>query len=329
MKISVIREKNRFNPCFLGSCSPRGTCLGWAAMTLGFNPCFLGSCSPSSSPIGGVYVETSVSILVFLDLALRGSAHALKLLHILFQSLFSWILLSEDHDTLFDIVHRKSFNPCFLGSCSPRMAAERLDASLREFQSLFSWILLSEHEVCGSILSWQSVSILVFLDLALRAHFSYRPDQEGKSFNPCFLGSCSPSTGSWDFSLLPPKFQSLFSWILLSECGNPPTNLWGALAVSILVFLDLALRVYRIWGFSDHILIVSILVFLDLALRVRESPDELVRSLSCFNPCFLGSCSPRIGPYDPGLSTGEFQSLFSWILLSEYIGSGASRIISS
>ncbi len=62
--------------------------------------------------------------------------------------------------------------------------------------------------------------------------------------------------------------------------------------VSILVFLDLALRDPALRPPFSSIR-VSILVFLDLALRVGIVAEDS-REFYGFNPCFLGSCSPSI-----------------------------------
>ncbi len=110
-------------------------------------------------------------------------------------------------------------------------------------------------------------------------------------------------------------FQSLFSWILLSEWRGRITNR-HVITVSILVFLDLALRVGKVIDCRITEDDVSILVFLDLALRAIL---PLVPStFSGFNPCFLGSCSPRHFSVIFSIIHLMFQSLFSWILLSEF-----------
>ncbi len=134
-----------FNPCFLGSCSPRPrtrlihqagsfqSLFSWILLSEdakpflelnmldSFNPCFLGSCSPSVNISLALMIPGAVSILVFLDLALRGSCgrSAQSEAKSQFQSLFSWILLSELILMLL-ILSAICFNPCFLGSCSPR-----------------------------------------------------------------------------------------------------------------------------------------------------------------------------------------------------------------
>jgi len=82
--------------------------------------------------------------------------------------------------------------------------------------------------------------------------------------------------------------------------------------VSILVFLDQALKDALIVPFLHDFTGVSILVFLDQALKESDDihPGMIAR---CFNPCFPGSSaeSACAAAFLRGLS--EFQSLFSWI----------------
>ncbi len=139
-----------------------------------------------------------VSILVFLDLALRGERCPGIICRGEFQSLFSWILLSEVGDEFSNDLQKKvsilvfldlalreriswdlrtsriRFNPCFLGSCSP-----------------------SKRVILPGCCN--SVSILVFLDLALRGYDIFNLDEmfREEGFNPCFLGSCSPRVERW------------------------------------------------------------------------------------------------------------------------------------
>ncbi len=158
------------------------------------------------------------------------------------------------------------------------------------------------------------VSILVFLDLALRAIQSWGGAVLDLRFNPCFLGSCSPRAeavcqGISRMSGFNPCFLGScspsqridstktrcggFNPCFLGSCSPRPGQSQGykQYCVSILVFLDLALRGRYGAPLRSQRGCVSILVFLDLALRGWK---ELFSGgfLSCFNPCFLGSCSP-------------------------------------
>ncbi len=134
-------------------------------------------------------------------------------------------------------------------------------------------------------------------------------------FNPCFLGTC-PQRALF-IAQNPDKidlFQSLFSWNLPSEgqryrVDSVPDG------VSILVFLELALRV----GFPTNYTRqsgVSILVFLELALRAQTMTRKQKKP-SCFNPCFLGTCPQSETRIEAGKAEIVFQSLFSWNLPSE------------
>ncbi len=163
---------------------------------------------------------------------------------------------------------QESFNPCFLGTC-PQSLQERQETQL---QDCFNPCFLG---TCPQ--RWQEASRAWWLG----------------SFNPCFLGTCPQSRilghahirCLWFQSLfswnLPSesqstsvgigqgvvKFQSLFSWNLPSEGKWWPR--WGSAEnVSILVFLELALRVSWPCEMGESVYLVSILVFLELALRV-------------------------------------------------------------
>ncbi len=124
--------------------SERITRPGRITGPLGFNPCFLGTCPQSMKPLSFEF-----------DL-------------FRFQSLFSWNLPSESKSSA--ISQRDAgFNPCFLGTC-PQSVLMQTDLIEEErFQSLFSWNLPSEKPSQNSDVEAAIVSILVFLELALRA----------------------------------------------------------------------------------------------------------------------------------------------------------------
>ena len=62
-----------FNPCFPGSSAESWFCSRWQCKVLCFNPCFPGSSAESekAEKTGGIRLD--VSILVFLDQALKGT----------------------------------------------------------------------------------------------------------------------------------------------------------------------------------------------------------------------------------------------------------------
>ena len=140
------------------------------------------------------------------------------------------------------------FNPCSLGCCSESGIGAGVYDRLCE------------------------VSILVLLDVALKALMAAIARGFLRCFNPCSLGCCSESRiGSSTFTICEwgfnpcslgccsesprlvgiwadhPQFQSLFSWMLLWKSWY---NVWTRHRqdVSILVLLDVALKV----GYEPH-----------------------------------------------------------------------------
>ena len=113
-------NKNRFNPCFLGTC-PRTQTLspGWSAGGC-FNPCFLGTCPRTRTDR---ILEPAVPW---------------------FQSLFSWNLPSDLIHFLLSGESDEGFNPCFLGTCPRTEIIYDEGLYYEAFQSLFSWNLPSD-----------------------------------------------------------------------------------------------------------------------------------------------------------------------------------------
>ena len=165
---------------------------------IGFNPCFPGSSAESWTRYRQRSCPTRVSILVFLDQALKaakaGESEAIQ----------------------------SGFNPCFPGSSAERPVPVKLTFADKCFNPCFPGSS-AEREPSGL---WtppaQPVSILVFLDQALKVQQCERRQTSLGCFNPCFPGSSAESL----------------------------THLSGLMmeVVSILVFLDQALKVF--WNFS-------------------------------------------------------------------------------
>jgi len=136
-----------------------------------------------------------------------------------------------------------------------------------------------------------TVSILVFVELALDQKIEAVIPKNSVGFNPCFRGTCSRSCKAIRQRIAMGGFQSLFSWNLLSIiktveqiddeaiCFNPCFR--GTCSRS-------ALAVYQVFN-----LIVSILVFVELALD--QELEEIAKDVkSSFNPCFRGTCSRSV-----------------------------------
>ncbi len=164
-----------------------------------------------------------------------------------------------------------SFNPCFRGTCSWWSVCPRYIHPSFWFQSLFSWNLLlmtalsnasSSSTPFQSLFSWNlllmsilpglweappSVSILVFVELALDAVGSTAQRRSAVGFNPCFRGTCSWCLTGYSTGACVLLFQSLFSWNLLLMIGIGLPSSYP-LSVSILVFVELALDEQQIIG---------------------------------------------------------------------------------
>jgi len=81
-----------FNPCFPGSSAERTPQRRQTVTVLGFNPCFPGSSAERPGCSLPFSAFSCVSILVFLDQALKADRRAnVTLDQVRFQSLFSWI----------------------------------------------------------------------------------------------------------------------------------------------------------------------------------------------------------------------------------------------
>ena len=166
--------------------------------------------------------------------------------------------------------------------------------------------------------SRSTVSILVFVELALDEYSVEISQESGLGFNPCFRGTCSwwrVSTGAGRpravVSILVfvelaldaqdqdqvvygiTVFQSLFSWNLLLM-GEGYMEAWHDSEFQSLFSWNLLLmRMSPIpWMLPP---VVSILVFVELALDVLLTWSTPIHPI-CFNPCFRGTCSWCLPP---------------------------------
>ena len=170
-----------------------------------FNPCSLGCCSESLYPLGSYYY-CPVSILVLLDVALKG------------------FYLQLGH------TNNRSFNPCSLGCCSERSISEPTPVPFSAFQSLFSWMLLWKNGIRDRFNDRYKVSILVLLDVALKDTKRLTNKISKNLFQSLFSWmllwkkdwcTSSSSNSMW--------FQSLFSWMLLWKS----LGLWAVRIVNL------------------------------------------------------------------------------------------------
>ena len=212
IKVSILV----FLELALGHWSPKTTIYrDWS-----FNPCFLGTCPRTQNRIASSVISSTVSILVFLELALgRLMNFAMKIFtnsfnpcflgtcprttsnssgifrHLMFQSLFSWNLPSDEKMRAIS-TSRKRFNPCFLGTCPRTVYSTHGRMANGKFQSLFSWNLPSDLE--------SQIKRDGCLDPVFQSLFSWNLPSDSETCLPMGIGL---------------GFQSLFSWNLPSDSG--------------------------------------------------------------------------------------------------------------
>ncbi len=111
-------------------------------------------------------------------------------------------------------------------------------------------------------------------------------------FNPCFHGSLSRTRWNHKGAGGVAVFQSLFSWISLSNPAGPACHHPLTGFQSLFSWISLS-NTYGVMqnGSTEA---VSILVFMDLSLEL-DSPFWPFRQCARFNPCFHGSLSRTFG----------------------------------
>ena len=315
-----------FNPCFSGSCSRIRFCQSSSRNYLCFNPCFSGSCSriKMKSTSRHKSLDSEVSILVLVDLALEYISATRWRFFYWFQSLFQWILLSnsgwdvlaDDWEISFNpcfsgscsriqkfsrkLMDLVCFNPCFSGSCSRiRRSCPRRAHTVR-FQSLFQWILLSNLATSVNILGDNEVSILVLVDLALESFLNL------VSFYPRFVSILVLV----DLAL---ELRGLQMLDIGKGCFNP-------------CFSGSCSRIFQAGRTPEDFQEVSILVLVDLALEYLDSYFHL-KALSLFQSLFQWILLSNDDDSAYLKFIEEFQSLFQWILLSNLYRRTHSSII--
>ncbi len=281
----------------------------------GFNPCFRGTCSWWSISVDASTYDEIVSILVFVELALDDELLGDDI-YILpaFQSLFSWnlLLMLILYVRVGDLID--SFNPCFRGTCSWCAIEELLALAEDRFNPCFrgtcSWCQKATRITDPK---W-SVSILVFVELALDDDWAIRHNRG------IFLVSILVFV---ELALDVEKSEEIESFLT---------------SVSILVFVELALDVRDTSYINREDFEFQSLFSWNLLLMPTFLQPFFKPELS-FNPCFRGTCSWCSPPvwrpascyvsilvfvelaldgklYDPIRGPQfMFQSLFSWNLL--------------
>ncbi len=134
----------------------------------------------------------------------------------MFQSLFLWKYVSGPRRPRVRSCLYMRFNPCFCGSTSQVGVVFYIAISYKVFQSLFLWKYVSGRHCLLPRWVWQSVSILVFVEVRLRSRFLPSTFLLFSCFNPCFCGSTSQVINKLILTGSALKFQSLFLWKYVS-----------------------------------------------------------------------------------------------------------------
>ena len=232
-----------------------------------------------------------------------------------FQSLFFWMTLwKASLSGIWTLI--SCFNPCFSGwrSESEGLVSHRDHVVL--FQSLFFWMTLWKRSNCETEQCQHPVSILVFLDDALKVPSTSRFSRRHGVSILVFLDDALKEWSHLWLGGYVVGFQSLFFWMTLwkstaRECPGPRN--W----VSILVFLDDALkggiptRWSHGWEFQSLFFWMTLWkalirddetgelmfqsLFFWMTLWKAPCSSSLTMEMSSFNPCFSGWRSERGG----------------------------------
>ena len=275
-----------------------------------FNPCFSGWRSERQWFRWKHHLRR-VSILVFLDGALKVLVLWVRHEREKFQSLFFWMALwkltrklrragrirvsilvfldgaLKDQVPISSCWSHRRFNPCFSGwrseSSNWRLYRLVLSVSILVFLDGALKDKLRHSGQCG-----EGVSILVFLDGALKGVRSWHSPGKTKSFNPCFSGWRSERGRKLRRSAYRSRFQSLFFWMAL----------WKLAEVAVEMAWVSFNPCFSGWRSE------------------RQCVGNWTSSSSSFNPCFSGWRSERRHSRGDVIRQPiEFQSLFFWMAL--------------
>ena len=224
--------------------------------------------------------------------------------------MFSWNSLFDLVSCAISVSKLKSFNPCFPGT---RSSTTRLPQDLHDvvqFQSLFSWnSLFDDGAYCGGA-ETNRVSILVFLELALRPHGMVTLLRQSFCFNPCFPGTRSSTTGFISSEYFVTKFQSLFSWNSLFDMIVRDED------IEVITTFQSLFSWNSLFDLRCFALGLDVDGFNPCFPGTRSSTSEAGRiprlRAPRFNPCFPGTRSSTSNVYAGPIGSREFQSLFSW-----------------
>ena len=324
----------RFNPCFCGTRARTRRSKRSGSRSTSFNPCFCGTRArtskfclddancPSFNPcFCGTRARTSFRHTFLYD----G--------WVLFQSLFLWNSRPDSVDVRWTARSSGCFNPCFCGTRARTEITEGHYQRPEVFQSLFLWNSRPDI-LCHPFPSYgNSVSILVFVELAPGRLELPAAGWFASKFQSLFLWNSRPDNIAKELGVsLKEAFQSLFLWNSRPDgeimmvmhwwrdrfnpcfCGTrarterrcmssaPPPGFNPC-------FCGTRARTISMISCSKFRGIVSILVFVELAPGRCLGRRARNRRL-CFNPCFCGTRARTINGPDKTRASNSFNPCF-------------------
>ncbi len=156
------------------------------------------------------------------------------------------------------------------------------------FQSLLSWMLLSNRGSTGGTGRPAKVSILVILDVALKLSPAFSIRLTFAVSILVILDVALKLCTGRGLTLLAAQFQSLLSWMLLSNlsiyfCFNPAGMFQSLLSWMLLSNVFCGFDVFDFLQFQS---LLSWMLLSNEDLRAGCPLQE-----QCFNPCYPGCCS--------------------------------------
>ena len=159
--------------------------------------------------------ERTVSILVLVDVALKAITDVSVTSSFMFQSLFWWMSLWKDW-TVVAGIRKNEFQSLFWWMSLWKIEYGFIPVVVFQFQSLFWWMSLWKSQPPPWVSPQKAVSILVLVDVALKAGYFRNKRSCGGMFQSLFWwmslwkGAVAVDGFDWRF-----KFQSLFWWMSL------------------------------------------------------------------------------------------------------------------
>ena len=223
-----------------------------------------------------------------------------------FQSLFFWMALWKSF-LAWILSRNHCFNPCFSGWRSERWDQVEIKINAPMFQSLFFWMALWKDFSIPSPVAEILVSILVFLDGALKDVGTKQCNIISWVSILVFLDGALKGYSLFLMDIL--HVVSILVFLDGALKGVGIFSRWKCWCVSILVFLDGALKESKCAGMVSYWRLFQSLFFWMALWKFYEANPWL--QMNGFNPCFSGWRSESVVRYVTRNSIRSFNPCFS------------------